>query len=55
MRASQRPCVARLTAQKLHEHWRDLTATRFYRDSMHDVVNVQLGLGGASHDNQRQN
>jgi hypothetical protein len=45
--------VAMPTAQKLRDHWRDLTATRFYCDSVPDIVDTQrriFGLGAASND-----
>jgi len=45
--------VAVPTAQRLRELWRDITATRFYHDSVPDIVNVLAKVyrvGNASND-----
>lgn len=45
--------VSKVTAQKLRDHWRDLTATRFYHDSVPGIVGVLrqvYGLGEASNE-----
>lgn len=43
--------VSMPTAQKLRDHWRDLTATRFYHDSAPQIVEalrLVYGLGAAN-------
>ncbi|HJR09807.1 MAG TPA: hypothetical protein VJ823_00170 [Rhodanobacteraceae bacterium] len=45
--------VSKQTAQRLRTLWRDITARRFYRESVPDIVSVQSrihGLGEARND-----
>lgn len=38
--------VSTETAQKMRNHWRNLTASRFYHDSVPDIVSVQQRIFG---------